>query len=158
MFVSTCFVHDLTLGLNKMSARAVKCIFLRYSQVQKGYRCYCPSTHRFYVSADITFFEDTMFFVSSVNSYLIPYYQFFFLMFIKFQNMCLPHRLIIGMVLFIGVIIELHRLSFHPIPVTQLLHQSILLLRSHPTLPLTNILHFIKVNDPLSIHILFITL
>ncbi|PNX77125.1 retrovirus-related Pol polyprotein from transposon TNT 1-94 [Trifolium pratense] len=72
VFGSTCFVHDLTPGRDKLSARAVKCVFLGYSRVQKGYRCYCPSTHRFYVSADVTFFEDTMFFVSPTNSELIP--------------------------------------------------------------------------------------
>jgi hypothetical protein len=61
VFGSTCFVHDLTPGRDK-------CVFLGYSRVQKGYQCYCPSTHRFYVSADVTFFEDTMFFVSPANS------------------------------------------------------------------------------------------
>lgn len=67
VFGSTCFVHDLTPGLDKLCARAIKCVFLGYSRVQKGYRCYCPSTHRFYMSADVTFFEDTPFFASSIE-------------------------------------------------------------------------------------------
>lgn len=45
-----------------MSARAIKCVFLGYSRVQKGYRCYSPSTLRFYTSADVTFFEDVPYF------------------------------------------------------------------------------------------------
>jgi len=67
VFGSTCFIHDLTIGLDKLCARAIKCVFLGYSRVQKGYQCYCPSTHRFYMSADVTFFEDTPFFASSIE-------------------------------------------------------------------------------------------
>jgi len=68
VFGSTCFVHDLSPGRDKLSARAVKCVFLGYSKTQKGYRCYSPSAHRFYVSADVTFFEDKSFFASSTTS------------------------------------------------------------------------------------------
>ena len=68
IFGSTCFVHDLSPGLDKLSARAIKCIFLGYSRVQKGYRCYSLSTHRFYISADVTFFEDTPYFNEKVTS------------------------------------------------------------------------------------------
>ena len=39
----------------------MKCIFLGYSRVQKGYRCYCPSLHRYLVFADITFLENASF-------------------------------------------------------------------------------------------------
>ena len=72
VFGSTCFVHDLTPGSDKLSARAIKCIFLGYSRVQKGYRCYSPSTHRFYVSADVTVLEDTPFFDTSATSDSTP--------------------------------------------------------------------------------------
>jgi transposase InsO family protein len=68
VFGSTCFVHDLSPGRDKLSARAVKCVFLGYSKTQKGYRCYSPSAHRFYVSADVTFFEDKPFFASPTTS------------------------------------------------------------------------------------------
>ena len=68
VFGSTCFVHDLSPGCDKLSPRAVKCVFLGYSRVQKGYRCYCPSTHRFYVSADVTFFVDTPFFATPTTT------------------------------------------------------------------------------------------
>ncbi|RDX77028.1 hypothetical protein CR513_42904, partial [Mucuna pruriens] len=50
------------VGRDKLSARAIKCVFLGYSRLQKGYRCYSPSTKRHYISADVTFFEETMFF------------------------------------------------------------------------------------------------
>ncbi|RVW70963.1 Retrovirus-related Pol polyprotein from transposon RE1 [Vitis vinifera] len=50
---------------DKLSAKATKCIFLGYSRLQKGYRCYSPDTHRYFLSADVTFFEDSPFFSSS---------------------------------------------------------------------------------------------
>ena len=61
VFGSTCFVHDLSSSLDKLFLCAIKYIFLGYSRVQKGYRCYSPSTHRFYMFVDVTFFEDTLF-------------------------------------------------------------------------------------------------
>ena len=36
VFSCTCFVHILTLGQDKLSAKATKCIFLGYSRLQKG--------------------------------------------------------------------------------------------------------------------------
>jgi len=68
VFGFTCFVHDLTPSSDKLFARAVKCVFLGYSRTQKGYQCYSPSTRRFYISADVTFFEDTPFFASPTTT------------------------------------------------------------------------------------------
>ena len=65
VFCCTCFVHILTPGHDKLSARATKCIFLGYSRLQKGYRCYSSETHRYFLSADVTFFEDSPFFSTS---------------------------------------------------------------------------------------------
>ncbi|RVX07368.1 Retrovirus-related Pol polyprotein from transposon TNT 1-94 [Vitis vinifera] len=50
---------------DKLSAKATKCIFLGYSRLQKGYCCYSPNTHRYFLSADVIFFEDSPFFSSS---------------------------------------------------------------------------------------------
>ncbi|RVW39384.1 Retrovirus-related Pol polyprotein from transposon RE1 [Vitis vinifera] len=50
---------------DKLSARATKCIFLGYSRFQKGYRCYSSETHRYFLFADVTFFEDSPFFSTS---------------------------------------------------------------------------------------------
>ena len=65
VFDYTCFVHILTQGQDKLSAKAMKCIFLGYSRRQKGYHCYSSQTHRYFLSADVTFFEDSPFFSSS---------------------------------------------------------------------------------------------
>ncbi|RVW56704.1 Retrovirus-related Pol polyprotein from transposon RE1 [Vitis vinifera] len=48
--------------MDKLSAKATKCIFLGYFRLQKGYRCYSPDTHRYFLSVDVTFFEDSPFF------------------------------------------------------------------------------------------------
>lgn len=87
IFGSTRFVHDLSLGLGNLSPGAIKCVSLGYSRLQKGYRCSSPSHNRYYVSADVTFFEEKpYFFPFSVESQIIqelfpiPYlvHHFFF--------------------------------------------------------------------------------
>ena len=67
VFGCTCFVHNVSPGLDKLSAKAIKCVFLGYSRLQKGYKCYSPSTKRYYMSAYVTFFEDTPLFLSSME-------------------------------------------------------------------------------------------
>ncbi|RVX02403.1 Retrovirus-related Pol polyprotein from transposon RE1 [Vitis vinifera] len=53
VFGCTCFVHILTPVQDKLSAKAMKCLFLGYSRLQKGYRCYSLETHRYFISADV---------------------------------------------------------------------------------------------------------
>ena len=61
IFGCVCFVHILTPGQDKLSAKATKCGFLGYSRLQRGYRCHFPYTNRHFISADVTFFEDSFF-------------------------------------------------------------------------------------------------
>ncbi|CAH9111578.1 unnamed protein product [Cuscuta europaea] len=69
VFGCVCFVHDTTLGLAKMSARSIKCIFLGYSRLQKGYRCYSPLLKKHFISADVTFIESSFYYpLSSVDT------------------------------------------------------------------------------------------
>ena len=68
-FGCTCFVHILTLGQDKLSAMATKCIFLGYSCLQRGYRFYSLNAYRYFVSADVTFFErSSLFFTPPPSS------------------------------------------------------------------------------------------
>ena len=67
VFGCICFVHILTPRQDKLSAKATKCVFLGYSRLQRGYRCYSPDTNRYFISADVTFFEDSSFFSSVVR-------------------------------------------------------------------------------------------
>ncbi|KAF5755966.1 putative RNA-directed DNA polymerase [Helianthus annuus] len=40
IFGSTCFVHDTHSHLTKLDPESVKCLFVDYCRVQKGYRCF----------------------------------------------------------------------------------------------------------------------
>ena len=62
VFGCVCFVHILTLGQDKLSANATKCVFLGYSWLQRGYCCYSLDTHRYFVSTNVTFFENSSMF------------------------------------------------------------------------------------------------
>ena len=56
-FDCTVFVHIHSQHRRKLDPRAHKCIFLGYSLTQKGYKCYHPPTHKYFVSRDVIFFE-----------------------------------------------------------------------------------------------------
>ena len=43
IFRCTCFVRDVRVHVSKLDPKSLKCIFLGYSRVQKGYQCYYPS-------------------------------------------------------------------------------------------------------------------
>ena len=60
-------MHMLCLGpqVSKLDPKSLKHIFVGYSHVQKGYRCYCPTLRRYFVSTDVAFFETTSFSLSS---------------------------------------------------------------------------------------------
>ncbi|CAM8957622.1 unnamed protein product [Rhodiola kirilowii] len=61
IFGCTCFVRDVRPHLTKLDPKSLKCIFLGYSRVQKGYRCYSPDLQRYVVSVDVVFSERTPF-------------------------------------------------------------------------------------------------
>ena len=61
VFGYTCFVRDVRSQVSKLDPKSFKCIFVGYSRVQKGYRCYCPTLRRYFVFTDVTFFEITPF-------------------------------------------------------------------------------------------------
>jgi len=42
VFGSTCFVHNFSLGLDKLSPKSHKCVFLEFTRSEKGYKCFSP--------------------------------------------------------------------------------------------------------------------
>ena len=58
LFGCPTFVHIPQQHQNKLDPKATKCIFLKYSINQKGYKCYFPVSKRFYNSMDVTFLEN----------------------------------------------------------------------------------------------------
>jgi len=61
IFGCTCFVQELSLWLDKLSPRSIKCVLIGYSIIQKGYRCYKPSTMKYF-----TFFKSSPYFFPQV--------------------------------------------------------------------------------------------
>ena len=62
VFGCLCFVHILTLRQDKLSATAMKCVFLDYSRLQRGYIYYSPDTHGYFVSTNVTFLKNSSIF------------------------------------------------------------------------------------------------
>ncbi|RVW95637.1 hypothetical protein CK203_031615 [Vitis vinifera] len=86
---SSC-AHTPQQNGDKLSVKATKCIFLGYSPLQKGYHCYSPDTHRYFLSADVTFFEDSTFFSSSES---LPISEVLPLLYISPPSDALSHPL-----------------------------------------------------------------
>ena len=69
VFGCICFVRDVCPQVFKLDLKSLKCIFVGYSRVKKGYRCYCPTLRCYFMSTDVAFFENTPFsLLSTVTS------------------------------------------------------------------------------------------
>ncbi|GJY93024.1 gag-pol polyprotein [Tanacetum coccineum] len=62
MLFDSCTSKDTQPNITKFEPKSLKCVFLGYSHIQKGYRCYSPQLHRYLVSRDVTFHEDLPYF------------------------------------------------------------------------------------------------
>lgn len=49
---------------NKLAPRALQCVFLGYAAHQKGYRCYHSPTQQMFITLDVVFQENSMYFFS----------------------------------------------------------------------------------------------
>ena len=75
VFGCVAFVQDLSPSLDKLFPRSIKCIFMEYSRIQRGYRCFHPPIRRYFVLADDTFFKSMCYSDESqppVESILLP--------------------------------------------------------------------------------------
>ncbi|RDX88942.1 hypothetical protein CR513_29398, partial [Mucuna pruriens] len=63
VFGCVAFVHSHNPHRGKLDPKAVKCVFIGYPSNKKGFKCYHPPSHRFFVSMDVTFYETQSFFV-----------------------------------------------------------------------------------------------
>ncbi|KAL1204516.1 Retrovirus-related Pol polyprotein from transposon RE1 [Cardamine amara subsp. amara] len=58
VFGCICYVFVPDALRNKLEPKSVKCMFIGYSSMQKGYKCYNPNTKRVHVSREVRFDED----------------------------------------------------------------------------------------------------
>jgi len=78
VFDCTYFVQDLSPELDKLFPRSIKCVFVGYFRTHKRYWCYNPSTEKYFVYVDVTFFESISYFsphVPITASKTIPHSQ-----------------------------------------------------------------------------------
>jgi hypothetical protein len=58
VFGCTCFPNLRAYNSHKFSLRSKPCVFLGYSTLHKGYKCYHSATSRIYISRDVIFHEE----------------------------------------------------------------------------------------------------
>ena len=68
IFGCTCYVRDTRPFVTKLDPKALQCVFLGYSRLQKGYRWFSTDLNKYLVSTDVVFSEDTSFFSSPTSS------------------------------------------------------------------------------------------
>ena len=67
IFGYICYVHVHSHLRDKLDSRALKCVFLSYSNSQKGYKCFHPSSRKYYFSMDVQFNECESYFSKDVD-------------------------------------------------------------------------------------------
>ena len=64
VFGCVAFVHLHKHQCTKLTSHALQCVFVGYALHKKGYRCYHPPTRRMFITMDVVFHEDSMYFSS----------------------------------------------------------------------------------------------
>ena len=62
VFGCVAFVHLHKHQRNKLTPLTLRCVFVGYATHQKGYRCYHPPTQRMFITCDVVFHKDSMYF------------------------------------------------------------------------------------------------
>lgn len=62
IFGCATFVHLHKHQRSKLAPHALQCVFVGYGTSQKGYRCYHPPSQTMYITRDVVFHEDTLYF------------------------------------------------------------------------------------------------
>ena len=58
------FMHLHKHQRTKLTSRALQCVFVGYALHKKGYQCYHPPTRRMFITMDVVFHKDSMYFLS----------------------------------------------------------------------------------------------
>ena len=63
IFGCICYVRVYSHLRDKLDPRALKCVFLDYSNSQKGYKCFHPPLGKYYVSMEVQFNDVSLIFL-----------------------------------------------------------------------------------------------
>ena len=66
VFGCTVYVHIPKILRSKLDPCAKRCVFLGYSEFQKGYRCYDPYNWKLHVTLDVSFWESESYYSGGV--------------------------------------------------------------------------------------------
>ena len=62
VFGCVAFMHLHKHQRTKLTSRTLQCVFIGYALHKKGYQCYHPPTRRMFITMDVVFHEDLMYF------------------------------------------------------------------------------------------------
>src|SRR3954468_20295367 len=74
-FGCVCYVLLSTHEKDKLSSKSCKCIFVGYSPIHKGYRCYDPITKRLRIAKHVSFLENLPYYSSTDPSQNVSFLQ-----------------------------------------------------------------------------------
>ena len=66
IFGCACWLNLRPFNSRKLAFRSIRCVFLGYSSLHKGFKCLEPSTGRVYISRDVVF-DETVFPFASMH-------------------------------------------------------------------------------------------
>ena len=72
-----CYVYLPPHERTKLTAQFVRCVFLGYFVLHKGFLCYDPNLHRIWVSQNVNFFFLNQYFFSTHNESTSPSFSIF---------------------------------------------------------------------------------
>ncbi|KAL6342290.1 hypothetical protein AAG906_007504 [Vitis piasezkii] len=72
VFGCVAFVHLHKHQRTKLTSHALQCVFVGYALHKKGYRCYYPPTQQMYITMDVVFHEDSMYFSFESELWGVP--------------------------------------------------------------------------------------
>ena len=72
VFGCECYVHLYPNQTNKLAPKSITCVFVGYSNTQKGYKCYYPTARKIITSRDVTFNELKKFYFHNHDTDFLP--------------------------------------------------------------------------------------
>ena len=72
VFGYQCYVHLYPNQTNKLAPKSITCVFVGYSNTQKGYKYYYPTARKIITSRDVTFNELKRFYLHNHDTDFLP--------------------------------------------------------------------------------------